>query len=244
MPVIIDGKTLYQLPKTEIELLLGKANKTQQQSILGQIAFEKKVIEFNCQFHPDYSFKNARQKVVIIDPYGDLIEVSAFTFNNQSNPPKKSVKRELEEKVFERGWLLPDDYEFVNLSTKVSLICPNGHKRIVGPSKFRSGQGGAICAGNVPYTNETFIEKAKTIHGERYDYSKTVYPKSNKLKLTITCLKHGDFQQTASDYINQKSGCQKCKADITSLVHSYTHDEFITKAKTLHGDNQLMTRNM
>jgi len=236
MPVIIEGKTIYHLTKVEVDLLLVMANKTQPQSILGQIEFEKKVIEFSCHFHPDYSYKNTREKVVIIDPYGDPIEVAPSTFKNQMKPPKKSIKRDLEEKVIERGWSLADDYEFINPSTKVSLLCPNGHKRIISSSKFRSGQGCAICAGNVPYTTESFIQQAQTVNGKRYDYSKTVYPENNKLKLTITCRKHGDFEQIASDHINQKSGCQKCKADITSMVHSQTHDEFITKAKALHGD--------
>ncbi|QFQ76874.1 hypothetical protein [Vibrio harveyi] len=236
MPKMIDGKTLHQLTKDQMEQILVKANKTKQLSILGQIEFEKKVIKFNCQFHPDYSFKNARDKVIIIDPYGDPISVSPFSFKSQTKPPKKSIKRDLEEKVIERGWSLADDYEFINPSTKVSLLCPNGHKRIIASSKFRAGQGCGICAGNVPYTTETFIEQAKSVHGERYDYSKTVYPKNNKQQVIITCRKHGDFKQAASDHINQKSGCQKCKAEVTSLVHSYTHDEFIEKAKTVHGD--------
>lgn len=238
-PVMIKGKTLFQLTKVEVDLLLAEANKTRQLSILGQIEFEKRVIEFNCQFHPDYTFKNAREKVLIIDPYGDAIEVSPFTFKNQTKPPQKSIKRDLEEKVVERGWSLADDYEFVNSSTKVSLLCPSGHKRVMAPSKFRAGQGCAICAGNVRYTTQTFIEQARAVHGERYDYSKTVYPKNNKQKLTITCRKHGDFEQTASDHINQQSGCQKCKADITSMVHSQTHDEFMAKVKGIHANTYI-----
>ncbi|WP_425653156.1 hypothetical protein ACPSLZ_13040 [Vibrio campbellii] len=230
------NQTLYHLTESEISSLLAKANKTQQSSIISQIDFEKKVIELNCKFHSDYEFKNTRDKVLIIDPFGDTIEVVPYSFKNLSKPPKKSVKRDLEEKVVARGWSFAEDYEFIKPSVKVNLVCPKGHKRSIAPAKFRSGQGCAICAGNVPYTTESFIEQARAVHGERYDYSKTIYPKNNKQKLIITCHKHGDFEQTASDHINQKSGCQKCKADITSMVHSYTHDEFITKAKALHGD--------
>jgi hypothetical protein len=217
-------------------------NKTQQQSIIGQIEFEKKVIEFGCQFHRDYSFKNARSKVLIVDPYGDTIAVSPSTFKKQGKPPQKSVKRDLEEKVIERGWSLSGEYEFLGPSSKVNLICPNGHSRNIAPSKFRGGQGCALCAGNAPYTTKTFIEQAAAVHGERYDYSKTVYPKNNKLKLTITCRKHGDFEQTASDHINQKSGCQRCKADITSIVHSKTHEQFMAKVNAIHGDTYLYNK--
>jgi len=223
----------------DLNLLLYKANKTKYQSLLGQVDFEHKVLEFNCEFHDDYSFKNARDKVFIIDPYGDSIEVSPFSFKNQTKPPPKTVKRDLEDKVIKRKWMFASDYRFVNPSTKVNLVCPNGHKRTIAPSKFRSGQGCATCAGNVPYTTKTFIEQAMVIHGDRYDYSLTVYPKNNKEQVIIICHKHGEFKQTVSDHINQKSGCQKCKADITSLTHSKSHGQFIIDAKDVHADTYL-----
>ena len=42
------------------------------------------------------------------------------------------------------------------------------------------------------YNTTTFIEKAKTIHGDKYDYSKVEY-KSIKEKVCIICPKHGEF---------------------------------------------------
>ena len=43
-------------------------------------------------------------------------------------------------------------------------------------------------------TTEEFVEKAKKIHGDKYDYSKVEY-KSGKNKVCIICLKHGDLCQ-------------------------------------------------
>ena len=40
-----------------------------------------------------------------------------------------------------------------------------------------------------------FIEKAKSIHGDKYDYSKVVYKKSSE-KIKIICPIHGIFSQT------------------------------------------------
>ena len=37
-----------------------------------------------------------------------------------------------------------------------------------------------------------FITKAQQVHNKKYDYSKVQYEKSS-LKVTITCLTHGDF---------------------------------------------------
>lgn len=60
---------------------------------------------------------------------------------------------------------------------------------------------------------EEFIEKAKTVHNNRYIYSKSVY-KNSKTVLTVTCRIHGDFQQTPSNHVDHKKGCNKC-SDIT-----------------------------
>ena len=41
-------------------------------------------------------------------------------------------------------------------------------------------------------TTEEFIEKARKIHGNKYDYSKVVYVNS-QTKVCIICPIHGDF---------------------------------------------------
>jgi hypothetical protein len=54
-----------------------------------------------------------------------------------------------------------------------------------------------------------FIKKAKTIHGDKYDYSKANYINSNT-KVTIICEIHGDFEQKPNNHIGNKTGCPKC----------------------------------
>ena len=49
------------------------------------------------------------------------------------------------------------------------------------------------CKKNRKYTTEEFIQKAKEIHGDKYDYSKTKYGCNKKDKIIVTCPKHGDF---------------------------------------------------
>lgn len=57
-------------------------------------------------------------------------------------------------------------------------------------------------------SSEEFIEKAKTVHGNKYDYSKVLY-KTAKTPITIICSKHGEFIQKPNDHLNGK-GCPKC----------------------------------
>lgn len=78
-------------------------------------------------------------------------------------------------------------------------------------------------------TTEEFIEKAKEVHGDKYDYSKSIYNGYHRL-LTITCPKHGDFQQLPSNHI-AGMGCKLC-----CYHHQSNTEDFIEKAKKVHGD--------
>lgn len=77
---------------------------------------------------------------------------------------------------------------------------------------------------------ETFIEKAKKIHGETYDYSKFHYV-NNVTKSVIVCKKHGEFIQTAQLHL-RGSGCVTCHRESQFL----SNDTFLDKCKKVHGD--------
>lgn len=86
-------------------------------------------------------------------------------------------------------------------------------------------------------TTEQFIEQAKSIHRNNYDYSKTEY-KGCKEKVCIICHKrdefdeeHGEFWQTPDNHINSKQGCPKCGGQT-----NVTTELFIKRAKKVHGD--------
>ena len=82
---------------------------------------------------------------------------------------------------------------------------------------------------------ELFIEKAKKVHGDKYDYSMTVYENSKK-HVTIICKDHGIFTQIPYNHTNGNK-CRKCDFDIRSKAHSASYgDVFIEKAKLVHGD--------
>lgn len=55
---------------------------------------------------------------------------------------------------------------------------------------------------------EIFINRARKIHGSKYDYSKVEYNNS-KSKLLIICPIHGAFYQTAKAHLRGR-GCHKC----------------------------------
>lgn len=75
-------------------------------------------------------------------------------------------------------------------------------------------------------TTQQWIEKAKSVHGDRYLYCDTVYEPNGKM--IVKCHKHGDFLAT-SDHIYQSNGCPRCSVhlsrgedEIANLLKIYT----------------------
>ena len=58
-------------------------------------------------------------------------------------------------------------------------------------------------------THEEFMTQALAKHGERYDYSKTVYVNALTY-ITITCREHGDFQIKPNNHL-KGDGCPICR---------------------------------
>lgn len=83
-------------------------------------------------------------------------------------------------------------------------------------------------------TQEEFIEKARQVHGDKYDYSKSFYTKSSE-KIVITCPNHGDFKQCPNNHFAGK-GCPKCGTLRTSASKIITNGEIIRRFKKIHGD--------
>ena len=72
----------------------------------------------------------------------------------------------------------------------------------------------------------------KKTHGNKYEYSKSEYI-SNKIKVIITCPKHGDFQQSPNSHF-KGNGCKKCGGERIQKSLSHTNQEFIDKSIKIH----------
>ena len=75
-----------------------------------------------------------------------------------------------------------------------------------------------------------FIQKAKNIHEDKYDYSKLNYVNAHT-KVTIICKIHGHFEQTPANHLNTK-GCNKC---VDRTKRRSNIEDFIEKARKVHG---------
>ena len=80
-------------------------------------------------------------------------------------------------------------------------------------------------------TIEDFIRKSKEVHGDKYDYSKSVYTSTRDF-ITIICPTHGKFSQRANCHTSGK-GCKQCGLLERSQKRTMTNDIFIEKANSL-----------
>lgn len=82
---------------------------------------------------------------------------------------------------------------------------------------------------------ETFIQKAKKVHGEAFDYSETKYERSC-LKVKIKCNTCGkSFIQKANNHLNGQ-GCPYCKSKISSKRQMKAPANFLAEVKAIFGD--------
>ena len=90
-----------------------------------------------------------------------------------------------------------------------------------------------------------FINKARQLHGMKYDYTEVEYVNS-RTKVKIICPKHGVFEQLPSSHL-QGNGCPKCArewsdehrrhhAESSRKSRGMTTEEWITRAREVHGD--------
>lgn len=89
-------------------------------------------------------------------------------------------------------------------------------------------------------TKEEFIEDARKIHGDKYNYSKVDY-KNSKTNVIITCPFHGDFLQIPNSHLKGK-GCKKCSIERKVLKEKSTKEEFIEKSIKIHGEKYDYTK--
>lgn len=87
----------------------------------------------------------------------------------------------------------------------------------------------------IAITKSVFIEKAITVHGNKYDYSKTEISGVFNLVIII-CPVHGEFKQRPNDHYNNNQGCPTCGKESRIAKSFDTAEVFKTKASIKHNN--------
>jgi hypothetical protein len=109
------------------------------------------------------------------------------------------------------------NFKYVYSKSKecVVIICPKHGEFKQTPDSHLHNHGCKLCAIEEQHNKQRkqldkFIEKAKIVHDNKYDYSKVEYI-NNHTDICIVCPIHGTFIQNAVSHL-QGHGCQICNS--------------------------------
>lgn len=187
------------------------------------------------------NFTSTRNDVTITCPlHGDFTQTAGSHLEGRACPKcgsdevAKKLKLSTDEFI-KRSKLANNnlyDYsktEYSNGRTKVVVTCPIHGDFLTSPANHMRGSGCPECFGTKKRTTQEFIDSARKVHGDRYDYSQANYTHSEK-PIHIICPEHGSFNQIPANHLKGDI-CPKCAGNQKSNTQ-----EFISKSRLIHGD--------
>ena len=194
----------------------------------------------------DYSkveYKKSKEKVCIICPiHGEFWQTPNMHLKGQgckfcyyekvSKRCRKKNSDFIAEMIDKYGNLYDfSESEYKTNKDKVKVICHKHGEFYIRPNDLISGYGCPKCgyelaANKERKTTEEFIEQAKEIHNNKYDYSKVNYINTHT-KVHIICPIHGEFLQRPGHHL-KGHGCPYCsKSKLESEVEKIFLDNSI-----------------
>jgi len=107
--------------------------------------------------------------------------------------------------------------EITKSSSNTRIVCPVHGEFIMSMSRHIDSKQGCPRCGreksdiSTRLTTADFIAKSRITHGNRYDYSDTIYVKQVE-KVSIRCVEHGVFKQYPNAHYFHGTGCPVCSA--------------------------------
>lgn len=172
-------------------------------------------------------------KIIKLVTYVFLVFFFIFIKKIMADNTKKTTEQFIKNAIKIHGQnFIYNNVQYINNHTKVEITCPLHGEFLQTPKNHLNGFGCSICSGNEKLSNNSFIKRAIEKHGNKYDYSKTVY-KNAFTKLIIICPAHGEFETTARNHYYKGYGCKKC--GYSDPHNKLTLSEFSQRAELIHG---------
>lgn len=205
------------------------------------------VAEFPEQVRARYDFRNATYRGaltpitgIVCYKHGEFQQYSAQLRKDGAGCPKCGAEQRTQTRRMDPAEFVARaeethpgrfDYSktnYVNMTTKVLVTCPQHGDFQISPIKLVHGkQGCPTCATGLRGRRinvleaaaksaaakrntfrEKFEERAQEVHGDLYDYSQHGYT-SGRAKVTVICRKHGAFEQAVYHHLAGQ-GCPRC----------------------------------
>ena len=172
------GDVVYVNTHTPVTIKCNRCNKTFSQTPHGHLQGQK------CPFCSHRSFKYTINEVkkIINEKYNGFYKTDLIT-------------------------------EYQNNKQKLPLICPKHGYFKVCLNDLNNGHACQKCGKDRNNMSgrkslKQFIKEAKSVHNNKYDYSKVEYVNAHT-KICIICPEHGEFWQTPNEHLKGK-GCPSC----------------------------------
>lgn len=187
----------------------------------------------------DYSkveWNGTNNKVCIICPiHGDFLQIAKYhLLGHGCQKCFATPKSSTEEFIKKAKTIYGNTYNYSKVKyngnkEKVCIICPKHGEWWMSPNNHLRGHRCPGCFGTPKHTNEEFIESARKVHNDKYNYSKVEY-KGLKKKVCIICPDHGEFWQPPQSHLNG-NGCSLCSGMV-----KITLPLFIERCKRTHNN--------
>jgi len=139
---------------------------------------------------------------------------------------------------FKHGDRFSYDKSIYSVGNKIIVTCSEHGDFGTSPHNHMNGHGCFKCRPKPPRLENTeYLKRAASVHGDKFDYTKTKYIQSNQ-KITVVCKLHGEFKVFPTDHIKGNGGCIRCMADATRK----DTETFINDAIAVHGDKYNYTK--
>ena len=129
--------------------------------------------------------------------------------------------------------------QYVSQNQILGLSCPDCKDNFkTTTKKLMDGLGCPRCEGRIKDLRY-FVEEAKKVHGDEYDYSECYlsHSKSGAIVLNnIRCKHHGLYSTRADVHIKMKCKCPKCNVPPDRLSPEQRRDAYIRRAIKIHGE--------
>jgi ssDNA-binding Zn-finger/Zn-ribbon topoisomerase 1 len=131
-----------------------------------------------------------------------------------------------------------NEVTYTGSKTKVRLICSIHGGFEISPDNHLAGKGCPTCgriknANGQRKTKEQFIAEARSVHGNKYDYSRSEYLQA-RAKVEILCPQHGPFKQEAWSHLSGV-GCPRCGFETAAEKHKLNPNDFLERAHAKFG---------
>lgn len=187
-----------------------------------------------------YSYERAvyitgRRKVTITCPtHGDFDQRPSDHINGDGCSKCSGKHRYTTEEFIEKARKVHEgkySYErsiYVTSKKKVTITCPEHGDFEQVAKDHLLGKGCRTCGGRKKISTAEFLESARRVHGDKYDYTGVRYL-NNKTNVVISCPEHGSFNQRPGHHLSG-AGCPSCAGNIIK-----TTKQFIEEAVRVHG---------